>query len=334
MPVNKKMFLVKNILDLKTIEQQPTRNGYGTGLVQAGDEDPNVVALCADLTESTRTEPFAKKYPERFVEMGVAEQNLASVAAGMSMMGKVPYIASYAMFSPGRSWEQVRTTICYNEANVKIVGAHSGISVGPDGATHQAIEDMAIMRPIANMKVFSPCDANESHKITLAVAKFYGPAYIRYGREKTPVFTTIDTPFEIGKAQTFWTEPKKSKPDVAIVACGALTHNAILAAAELEKEGVRVRVINSPSVKPLDEETIIQAAKDAGAVVTVEEHQVTGGLGSAVAEVLAKNHPVPMEFIGVQNRFGQSGTPDELIEHYGMGVSHIKAAVEKVIKRK
>ncbi|MBI3273704.1 MAG: transketolase family protein [Candidatus Colwellbacteria bacterium] len=340
MPLNPQAKLAENILDLKSLEQKPTRDGYGLGLVQAADENPNVVALCADLTESTRTEAFAKKYPERFVEMGVAEQNMASVAAGMSLMGKIPYIASYAMFSPGRNWEQIRTTICYNEANVKICGAHTGVSVGPDGATHQAIEDIAITRPIANMQVFAPCDMYEAQKVTYAVSKINGPCYIRYAREKTPVFTTEETPFEIGKAQIYWeVEPlaegsTSTHPDVAIIACGPLLHNAILAAAELEKEGVKVRVINNASIKPMDEETIIKAAKDAKCVVTVEEHQVAGGMGSAVAEILAKNYPVPIEFIGVQNQFGQSGEPNELIEHYGMGVSHIKEAVKKVLKRK
>jgi len=334
MPINSQAKLAENILDLKALEQKPTRDGYGLGLLQAADENQNVVALCADLTESTRTEAFAKKYPERFVEMGVAEQNMASVAAGMSLMGKIPYIASYAMFSPGRNWEQMRTTICYNEANVKICGAHTGVSVGPDGATHQAIEDIAITRPIANMKVFAPCDMWEAKKITYAISKIKGPCYVRYAREKTPVFTTEETPFEIGKAQVFWKEPPRSKPDVVIIACGPLTHNAILAAADLEKEGIKVRVINNVSIKPMDEETIIKAAKDAGAIVTVEEHQVAGGMGSAVAEVLAKNYPVPIEFIGVQNQFGQSGEPNELIEHYGMGVGHIKEAVKKVLKRK
>jgi transketolase len=344
MPVNKSAKLADNILDLKSLEQKPTRDGFGLGLIRAADENPNVVGLCADLTESTRMEGFAQKYPERFVEMGVAEQNMASVAAGMSLMGKIPYIASYAMFSPGRNWEQIRTTIAYNEANVKICGAHAGISVGPDGATHQAVEDMAIMRPIANMKVLAPCDMWEAKKVTYVVSKFEGSAYMRFAREKTPIFTTEETPFEIGKAQIFWDAPKskggpstssgRSRLDVVVIACGPLVHNAILAAAELEKEGVNVRVVNSPSVKPMDEDIIIQAAKDAGAVVTVEEHQVAGGMGSAVAEVLARNFPVPMEFIGVQNRFGESGQPNELIEHFGMGVSHIKEAVKKVISRK
>lgn len=334
MPLNPQAKLAENILDLKALEQKPTRDGYGLGLVQAADENSNVVALCADLTESTRTEAFAKKYPERFVEMGVAEQNMASIAAGMSLVGKIPYIASYAMFSPGRNWEQIRTTICYNEANVKICGAHAGVSVGPDGATHQAIEDIAITRPIANMKVFAPCDMHEAQKVTYAISKVDGPCYVRYAREKTPVFTTEETPFEIGKAQVFWKEPPHAKPDVAIIACGPLTHNAILAAAELEKEGIKVRVINNVSIKPMDEETIIKSAKDAGAIVTVEEHQVAGGMGSAVAEILAKNYPVPIEFIGVQNQFGQTGKPEELIAHYGMGVSHIKEAVQKVLERK
>src|SRR3989338_2501965 len=340
MPVNLKAKLVENILDLKSLEQKPTREGFGLGMVQAADENPNVVGLCADLTESTRMEIFSKKYPARFVEMGVAEQNLASVASGLSAVGKVPYITSYAMFSPGRNWEQIRTTICYNNQNVKIIGSHAGVSVGPDGATHQAIEDMAITRPIANMQVFAPCDMWEGKKVSYAISKVYGPCYARFTREKTPVFTTEETPFEIGKAQIFW-EAKppagglsSQKLDVAIIACGPLVHNAILAAADLEKEGIKIRVINNVSIKPMDEAIIIQAAKDAGAIVTVEEHQVAGGMGSAVAEVLAKNYPVPLEFIGVQNRFGESGNPNELIEAFGMGVTHIKDAAKKVIKRK
>ena len=332
MPPNPKAKLVENILDLKSIDQKPTRDGFGLGLVEAADENPNVVGLCADLIESTRMEAFAKKYPERFVEVGVAEQNMASVAAGMSLMGKIPYITSYAMFSPGRNWEQIRTTICYNEANVKIIGSHAGVSVGPDGATHQAIEDIAITRPIANMQVFAPCDMHEAKKVTYAISKVNGPCYVRLTREKTPVFTTEETPFEIGKAQIFW--DSEGKPDVVIIACGPLVHNVILSAAELEKEGMKVRVINSVSIKPMDEQTIIQAARDAGAVVTVEEHQVAGGMGSAVAEVLAKNYPVPIEFVGVNDKFGQSGTPAELVEYYGMGVTHIKSAVKKVFGRK
>ena len=332
MPVNKKSKLAENILDVEKIEQKPTRDGYGLGLIQAGDENPNIVALCADLIESTRTEAFTKKYPDRFVEMGVAEQNMASVAAGLAAVGKIPYITSYAMFSPGRNWEQIRTTICYNGRNVKIIGSHTGVSVGPDGATHQAIEDIAITRPIANMIVIAPCDMHEGQKAAYAVSKIDGPCYIRYAREKTPVFTTEDSPFEIGKAEIFFESDKN--PDVAIIACGPLVHNALLAAEELEKDGIAVRVINNHTIKPIDEKTIIKAAKDAGAIVTVEEHQIQGGMGSAVAEVLARSFPVPIEFIGVQNRFGESGEPNELIEYFGMGVSHIKEAVKKVLKRK
>lgn len=313
------------------MEQLPTRDGYGKGLVQAGEENPNVVVLCADLTESTKSHWFKEKFPERFVEVGVAEQNMASLAAGMSLAGKIPFISSYAMFSPGRSWEQVRTTICYNEANVKITGAHTGVSVGPDGATHQAIEDIAITRPIANMTVLVPCDAIEAQKATVAAARIKGPVYVRFAREKSPVFTATETPFEAGKAQIFWTS---DSPQVAVIGCGPLLYNALLAVKELEEEGIGALVINNHTVKPMDEKTIIEAARKTGAVVTVEEHQVQGGMGSAVAEVLAKNHPVPMEFIGVQNQFGQSGKPEELIEHYGMGVLHIKDAAKRAIKRK
>jgi len=342
MPINPAAKLALNLLDLKSLEQKPTRNGYGEALAKAGEEDPRIVALCADLTESTRTELFAKKFPERFIEIGVAEQNLATVASGLAAVGKIPFISSYAMFSPGRNWEQIRTTICYNNQNVKIIGAHSGVSVGPDGATHQAIEDIAIMRPIPNITILVPSDVEEARKVTMAAAKLEGPVYLRFTREKTPVFTTDETPFEIGKAEIFWDAAPKtiggstsdSRLDVAIIGCGPLVHNAILAAAELEKEGIGVRVINCPSVKPLDDVTILEAAQDAGAVVTVEEHQITGGLGGAIAEYLSRVFPVPIEFIGVQNRFGESGMPNELIEHFGMGVSHIIEAAKRVIGRK
>lgn len=333
--------LVENIFERDTLEQAPTRNGYGDGLVEAGEKNPNVVVLCADLTESTRSEAFAKKFPERFVEMGVAEQNMASVASGLAAVGKVPFISSYAMFSPGRNWEQIRTTICYNERHVIIAGAHAGVSVGPDGATHQAIEDIAITRVIPNMTVVVPCDAIEARKATIAAAELEGPVYLRFAREKTPVFTTTETPFTVGKAEIFYesggspsSDSGRLQPDVAIVACGPLTHNALLAAHELEKEGIGVRVINNHTVKPMDEKTIIQAAKDTGAVVTVEEHQINGGMGSTVAEILARNFPVPMEFVGVENRFGESGEPNELIEHFGMGVEHIKGAVKRALQRK
>ena len=321
----------------KDVEQVPTRNGYGEGLVIAGEKDPNVVVLCADLTESTRSEAFAKKFPERFIEIGVAEQNLATIAAVLGVSGKVPFISSYATFSPGRNWEQIRTTMAYNDSNVKIAGAHTGISVGPDGATHQAIEDIATTRVMANMKVFVPCDAIEARKATLAAAKIWGPVYIRFTREKTPVITTEDTPYIPGKAEIFW-EPKagtrSKKAEVAIIGCGPLLYNALVAAHELDKEKIGVVVLNNHSVKPIDERKIIEVARKCGAVVTIEEHQVMGGMGSAVAEVLAKHYPVPMEFLGMQDTFGESGKPEELIKKYKMDVRDIIYAVRKVIKRK
>ena len=313
------------------IEQAPTRNGYGEGLVVAGEKDPNVVVLCADLTESTRAEAFAKKFPERFVQMGVAEQNMATVAAGLGISGKIPFISSYAAFSPGRNWEQIRTTICYNDSNVKIAGHHAGSSVGPDGATHQAVEDIATMRVLANMKVLVPCDAVEAKKMTVAAASIWGPIYIRFTREKTPVFTTEETPFTPGKAEVLW---DSKNADCAIIGCGPVVYNALLAAKELEKEGIHVLVLNNHTIKPMDEKKVASVAEKCGAVVTVEEHQVMGGMGSAVAEVLARKHPIPIEFVGMQNTFGESGPPSELIEKYGMGVESIKEAVKRVIKRK
>lgn len=331
MPLSHNANLDPDALNLKTIEQLPTRNGYGEGLVLAARADERIVALCADLTESTRTDGFRSEFPERFFDIGVAEQNLTTVAAGLAQYGKIPFIASYAMFSPGRAWEQVRTTVCYNNVPVKIVGAHAGVSVGPDGATHQAIEDIAIMRTIPRMNVIVPCDVNEARKATIAAAKTNTPVYLRFTREKTPVFTTTDTAFQIGKAEVFF---DNENPEVAIIGCGPVLYNAMLAASELEKEGIKVRVINNHTVKPLDRETVIKAARDAGAVVTVEEHQVMGGLGSAIAECLATEFPVPMELIGVQDRFGESGEPNELIEHFGMGKRAIVEAVKKVIKRK
>ena len=230
--LNPELKLNKNLFD-EDVEQKPIRDGYGEGLVLAGEADLNVVALCADLTESTRSEAFSKKFPERFFEVGVAEQNMATIAAGLGVSGKIPFIASYATFSPGRNYEQIRTTIAYNDSNVKIAGHHAGISVGPDGATHQATEDIAIMRAMPNMKVFVPCDAIEAKKATLAAAKIWGPVYLRFGREKSPVITTEETPFTPGKAQIFW---QSKKPQVIIIACGMLVYNALVAAKELEKE--------------------------------------------------------------------------------------------------
>ena len=319
------------------VEQLPIRKGFGEGLVMAGDSDKNVVGLCADLTESTQMLAFKTKFPDRYVEIGVAEQNLATVASGMAAMGKIPFLTSYATFSPGRNWEQIRTTICYNDRPVKIVGSHAGISVGPDGGTHQALEDMAIMRALPNMVVISPCDAIEAKKATIAAAKTKHPTYIRLAREKTPVMTTEETPFAIGKAQIVFDSRHQVRDfkkahihtDVGIIATGALLHRALKVAKEFAEEGRAVMVMNLATIKPLDEDAVIKLAHEAGAVVTVEEHQIAGGMGSAVAECLAKHYPVPIEFIGVDNRYGQSGEPDQLIELYGMGEDKIHEAVHR-----
>lgn len=314
--------------------QKPTRDGYGEGLLLAGEANPDIVVLSADLTESTREEAFAKKFPDRFFEMGVAEQNMATVAAGFGVSGKTAFISSYATFSPGRNWEQIRTTISYNDSNVKIAGHHTGISVGPDGATHQAIEDIATMRVMANMRVIVPCDAIEARKATVAAAQVWGPVYLRFAREKSPVMTTDDTPFVPGKAEVFFEAAGRKRPEVLIVGCGPILYQALLAARELEKEKMPVTVLNCHTIKPLDEKKIVELAKRAGAVVTVEEHQVSGGLGGAVAECLAKHAPMPMEFIGMQGVFGESGPPAELMEKYGMTARYIVAAAKKAIRRK
>jgi len=312
----------------KNIEGVPTRNGYGEGLVEAGKKDKRVVALCADLTDSTRTAGFRKEFPERFIEIGVAEQLLATVAAGMATYGKIPFIASYAAFSPGRNWEQIRTTVALNYVPVKIGGMHAGISVGPDGATHQALEDIATMRSIPRMTVIAPADYIEAKKATMAAARTPGPVYLRFGRENVPVITTNKSPFKIGTAEIY-----RDGTDVAVIACGQLVYEGLMAAEEL-KGKVDVMVINNHTIKPIDTATISKAAKITGAVVTAEEHQINGGLGGAVAEVLGKNQPVPMEMIGVQDKFGQSGEPEELMIKYGLKSKNIIEAIKKVIKRK
>lgn len=312
------------------LAQVPTRNGFGEGLIEAGTRNKNVIAICADLAESTRMEGFKKAHPAQYLEIGVAEQMLVAMAGGLAAAGKIPWIASYAMFNPGRSWEQVRTIMALNETNVKIAGAHAGISVGPDGATHQALEDIAIMRVIPHMLVEVPCDSVQTKKATLALSEIVGPTYLRFGREKSPVITTDETPFEFGKAQLF-----RDGSDIAIVACGILVYNALVAAEELAREdGIECRVVNNHTVKPMDEAAIVAAAHDCGAIVTVEEHQIHAGMGSRVAEIVAQNHAVPIEFIGVHDRFGQSGTPLELIEYYGMGTNSIKEAARKAHARK
>jgi transketolase len=287
------------------------------------------VALCADLAESTRMHWFQEEFPERYVEIGVAEQNLATVASGMANYGKIPFIASYATFSPGRNNEQIRTTIALNNVPVKIAGSHAGISVGPDGATHQALEDIGLMRMLPNMTVLVPCDMEEARKATIAAAKTDNPTYIRLARDKSPVFTTRETPFEIGKAQMFY---ESDNSEIGIIACGNLVHNALLAANELEVD-ISVSVMNLATIKPLDEEEILGFARKLKAIVTVEEHQIAGGMGSTVAEFLVQNNPLPIEFVGVRDQFGQSGKPAELIEHYGMDVKGIVSAVRNVYSR-
>lgn len=329
--INPEAHLAANIFDKKALVSLPTRDGFGKGVVEAGEKDERVVVLCADLAESTRAQWFKDKFPDRYIEIGVAEQNLATVAAGLAVYGKIPFITSYAAFSPGRNNEQIRTTISLNNVPVKICGMHAGVSVGPDGATHQQLEDIALMRVQPNMTVIVPADAEEARKAILAASATAHPTYLRFTREKSPVMTTEATPFEIGKAVLCY---EGENPQVTVIACGPLLYNALTAAQELTVEGVSVAVINNHTIKPLDVETIVSSAQKTKAVVTVEEHQIAGGMGSVIAEVLSAKFPVPIEFIGVHDSFGQSGTPDELIEHYGMGVSAIKEAIKKVISRK
>lgn len=307
----------------------PTRNGYGEGLVEAGKADPSVMVICADLTESTRSQAFKDAFPDRFVQIGVSEQAMAAMGAGMALIGKTVFISSYACFSPGRNWEQIRTTGCLQRANLKIAGAHAGVSVGPDGATHQMLEDIALMRVLPEMKVLVPCDAIETRKATVAAAKMKGPVYVRFAREKSPVFTTNGTPFEVGKAQVF-----RDGSDVAIIACGPLVYEALMAAESLAKKGISARVINNVSVKPMDEKTITAAAKECGAIVTVEEAQAVAGMGSAVCELVSEHCPVPVMRVGMQDRFGESGKPDELLRHFNLTAPSIVKAVKNVLKKK
>lgn len=330
--LNSKLFLNENVFK-PDVEQVPIRNGFGEGLVEAGEKDSRIVGLCADLTESTRMEEFAKKFPNRFIEIGIAEQNLASIASGMAAMGKIPFMSSYAAFSPGRNWEQIRTTICYNDVPVKIAGSHAGLTVGPDGGTHQALEDIALMRVLPNMCVICPCDAHEAKRATLAMAQTQTPTYIRLAREKTPIITTKETPFEIGKSQIFF-ESSGDTMDVVLFTCGSLVYQALIAAKQLDEEGIKIAVIHTATIKPLDTEMIDMFAHKAGAFVTIEEHQVVGGLGSAIAEYVTKSRPVPIEYVGVEDSYGQSGTPNELLEKYNLNTKTIIEKVYKVVSRK
>ncbi len=310
-------------------DSKPTRDGYGIALLQLGKKNKNVVVLSADLAESMRTQEFGKQFPDRYVEVGVAEQNLIGVAAGLALSGKIPFATSYAVFSPGRSWDQVRVSVCYSKANVKIVGGHTGLSVGEDGATHQAMEDIAIMRVLPNMTVIVPCDYIQAEKATLAAAEFVGPVYLRLTRPATPTMTDHSTHFKIGEAQVLQTGS-----DVTLIACGPILAEAIKAAQELAKENISVEVINNHTIKPLDEKTLLTSLRKTKAVVTVEEHQVAGGMGSAIAELAALHFPVPIEMVGMQDHFGESGKPEELWEKYKLTSSEIITKVKKVLARK
>lgn len=315
---------------LEGTQKAATRDGFGEALLLLGERDPKVLAVCADLAESTKTLAFKEKYPERYIEVGVAEQNLAALASGLAAAGKIPFITSYAAFNPGRNNEQIRTTIALNDVPVKVCGMHAGVSVGPDGATHQALEDLALMRALPNMTVMYPCDSAQAKAATLAAAAHAGPVYLRFAREKSPVIMRGDAPFEIGKAQLLWEAPD---PKVAVIATGPLVAEALRAVRALEAE-CPVLLLNVHTIKPLDVTQIVAVAKAAGSVVTVEEHQLSGGLGDAVASALAAQYPVPMEFVGVEDRFGQSGSVEELYAEYGLSSTHIAAKIRKAASRK
>lgn len=313
----------------RDIPLKATRFGYGEGLVELGRRHSSVVVLGGDLTSSTAASLFKDAFPERFYSIGIAEQNMAAIAGGLSLAGKIPFISTYCVFSAGRAWDQLRTTIAYGELNVKVGGAHSGVSVGPDGATHQGLEDIAITRCLPNFSVSAPCDAIETRKATVALGEMDGPAYIRFGREPMPVITAEDTPYEFGQATMF-----RDGTDCIIFACGYMVARSLIAAEELEDEGLSIGVVNLHTIKPIDIEAIEECARRAGCLVTAEEHQVYGGMGSAIAEVAASRVAVPMEFVGVWDRFGESGQPEELMDEFGLGVSDVIAAVRRAISRK
>lgn len=311
------------------LTREPIRAGFGRGLLKAGQVDERVVAACADLTESTKMNGFAEAFPERFVEIGVAEQNLVTVGSGLAAAGKVPFVSSYAAFMPGRCWEQIRTTICLNNQPVKLIGSHAGVSVGPDGATHQMLEDLALMRALPNMVVIAPRDSVEAEKATLAMARDTRPNYMRLAREATPVFTTTETPFEIGHAYVL-----AAGTDISLIATGTMTYQALVAAELLLKDGISAEVVHVPTLKPLDDETILASVHKTRCVITAEEGQVNGGLGGAIAELLGENFPAPMKRIGMQDHFGESGDPGELLVHFGLTAKHIRLAAHRVIEKK
>lgn len=317
------------------IESVYVHDGYRKGLVVAGMRDAHIVALSTDGVGSLRSDAFAEKFPERFFEAGLAHRSMVTVAVGLGMSGKIPFVASHAAFAPGKTLDEIRTTACYNDANIKIAGHRAGISGGEEGGIYQAYEDIATVRSLPHMKIFVPCDAIEAEKATIAAGQIWGPIYLRFSAEKAPLITTEETPFLPGKAEVFWESyGKKKDPQVALIACGPLVYDALIAADELEREGVGTIVLNNHTIKPMDEKKILEVARACGAVVTIEDHQVFGGMGSAVAEILAKTDPVPQEFIGMADRFGESGKAQVLKERYNMDVASIKRAVKEVIKRK
>lgn len=307
-------------------KQEPIRAGFGRGLKAAGEANDKIVALCADLTESTQIAPFSEAFPERFVQVGIAEQNLVAVASGMARAGKIPFASSYAAFSPGRNWEQIKTTIALNDQPVKIIGSHAGITVGPDGATHQMLEDIAMMRVMPNMIIVVPGDSIEAEKATRAIAENGKPSYLRLSREKSPIISLDETPFEIGKAYIL-----RDGYDISLMGTGVMTYQLLVAANILAEQGINAEVVHIPTIKPLDNQTILDSARRTGRVLTAEEAQITGGLGGAVAELLSSDLPTPLLRIGMMDRYGESGAPYELMEYFGLTGKHIaKKAVEFV----
>jgi transketolase len=314
------------------IKKISPRDGFGEGLALAGEIDKRVVALCADVTESVRMHLFKNRFPERFFQMGIAEQNMVGIASGLAAVGKIPVVGSYAVFSPGRNWEQIRTAICYNEQKVILIGSHAGLNTGPDGASHQALEDIALMRVLPKMSVISPADSLEARKAIIAAIKYPDSVYIRLPREKTPVFTTEQTPFEIGKSQVLWLPENEEKfSRITIFVCGYLVYSALEAAKELESEGISVTVINNSSIKPLDTELILKWAKKSKMIITLEEHQVAAGMGSTIAEFLSENYSLPIKFMGIRDQFGESGQAEELINKYGLSKKMIKQTIKEIL---
>ncbi|MBC8494890.1 transketolase family protein [archaeon] len=311
-----------------TSEQKATRQGYGDALLEIG-ENEKIVVLSADLSESTKTNLFEEKYPKRFFQCGVAEQNMVGMAAGMALSGKIPFVSTFAAFVPNRVLDQIRVSVCYNDANVKFGSTHAGLTVGEDGATHQAMEDIAVMRALPRMTVIVPCDYEETKKAVAQAAAIKGPVYLRLGRNKVRAMTNKETPFHIGKAETF-----KNGKDLTIIACGVMVKEAMKAAAELERHNISAEVVNCHTIKPIDKDKILDCAKRTGAIVTAEEHQRYGGLGSAVAEVVVENYPVPMEFIAMNDSFGESGKPEELLKKYHLTSDDIFSAAKQVLNRK